>query len=81
VTNQWEDTDTPDAQQAGIAWGANSGLDWDQKYAAWVGSFQQVPSFDSWFQTVTISTPFGKGVPGPKLDCADLARAGLRTVP
>jgi len=72
VTNQWEDTDTPDAQAAGMAWGANSGLNWDQKFAAWVGSFQQIDSLD-YFKTVTISTPFGKSVPGPKIDCADLA--------
>ncbi|MEO8841224.1 MAG: hypothetical protein ABI591_03550 [Kofleriaceae bacterium] len=73
VTNQWEDTATPDAKKAGMAWAANSGLNWDEKYSAWVGSFQQIPSADSWFQTVTISTPFGKSVPGPKIDCADLA--------
>ena len=73
VTNQWEDTDTPDARAAGIAWSANSGLTWDQKYAAWVGSLQQIPTLDNTFTTVTISTPFGKSVPGPKLDCADLA--------
>jgi hypothetical protein len=73
VSNQWEDTDTPDAQKAGMVWPANSGLNWDQKYALWVGSFQKINSFDAWFQTVTISTPFGKSVPGPKVDCADLA--------
>jgi len=73
VANQWEDTDTPDAQKAGMAWGENSGLNWDEKFAAWVGSFQQIPSFDSWFKTITVSTPFGKSVQGPKLDCADLA--------
>ena len=73
VKNQWEDTDTPAAQAAGIAWPANSGLTWDQKYAAWIGSLQQIPTLDDTFTTVTISTPFGKSVPGPKLDCADLA--------
>lgn len=73
ATNQWEDTATADAKKAGIAWPANSGLNWDEKYAAWVGSFVQIDSLDSWFKTVTISTPFGKSVPGPKLDCADLA--------
>ena len=72
VTNQWEDTTTPDAKLAGMAWAANSGLNWDQKFSAWVGSFKQVPSLD-WFQTVEISTPFGKAVTGPKVDCADLA--------
>ncbi|HEV7559421.1 MAG TPA: hypothetical protein VGO00_28290 [Kofleriaceae bacterium] len=73
VSNQWEDTDTTDARKAGIAWDANSGLNWDQKFSIWVGSFQQIPNIDGWFQTITISTPFGKSVPGPKIDCADLA--------
>ena len=72
VTNQWEDTTTPDAAKAGLAWSANSGLNWDQKFSAWVGSFQQIPSLD-WFQTISITTPFGKAVPGPKVDCADFA--------
>ena len=74
VKNQWEDKTTADAKLAGIAWPANSGLNWDEKFSAWVGSFQQVDPIDSaWFKTVTISTPFGKSVPGPKIDCADLA--------
>jgi len=73
VTNQWEDTDTPSAQAAGIAWSANSGLTWDQKYSAWVGSLQKTPNMDNSFTTVLISTPFGKSVPGPKIDCADTA--------
>jgi hypothetical protein len=73
VANQWEDTDTPDAQLAGIAWPAQSGLTWDQKFAAWVGSLEQTPNMDGTFTTVKISTPFGKAVPGPKIDCADTA--------
>ena len=73
VSNQWEDTDTADARKAGITWDANSGLNWDQKFSMWVGSFQQIPNIDGWFQTITISTPFSKSVPGPKIDCADLA--------
>jgi hypothetical protein len=72
VTNQWEDTATPDARLAGMAWAKDSGLTWDQKFAAWAGSFEQTPSMD-WFQTIKISTPFGKAVPGPKIDCADFA--------
>lgn len=27
--NAWEDTDTPAARAAGLAWGADSGLTWD----------------------------------------------------
>jgi hypothetical protein len=73
VANQWEDTDTADARAAGIAWPADSGLTWDQKYAAWIGSFVKTPNMDGTFTTVLISTPFGKSVPGPKIDCADTA--------
>jgi hypothetical protein len=73
VVNQWEDTTTADAKKAGIAWPANSGLNWDQKFSAWVGSFEQTDSIDGFFQTIKVSTPFGKAVNGPKIDCADLA--------
>ncbi len=74
VSNQWEDTTTPDAVKSGMAWGANSGLNWDQKFSAWVASFPQIATFDSqYFNTISISTPFGKSVPGPKVDCADFA--------
>ena len=72
VANQWEDTTTAEARKAGIAWGADSGLNWDEKFSRWVASFEQIQSFDSWFKTISISTPFGKAVPGPKIDCADL---------
>ncbi len=73
VKNQWEDKDTAAAKAAGIVWPANSGLNWDEKYALWVGSFEKVASHDAWFDTVKISTPFGKSVDGPKIDCADLS--------
>jgi hypothetical protein len=73
VANQWEDTATPDARKAGMAWGENSGLNWDEKFALWVGSFEQVDSIEGWFKTIAISTPFEKSVNGPKVDCADLS--------
>ena len=41
VENQWEELDTPNAHKAGLAWPENSGLDWNEKYAAWVGSLEQ----------------------------------------
>jgi hypothetical protein len=73
VENQWEERDTPNAQLAGIAWDANSGLNWDEKYARWVGSFEQIPAA-SFGSTIKITTPWnGKALPGPKLDCADVA--------
>src|SRR5688572_3726460 len=72
VKNQWEDRDTPEARRAGIAWPADSGLNWDEKYARWVASFEVGPSeTSSWSETIKITTPWGKTLPSPKLDCAD----------
>jgi hypothetical protein len=74
VENQWEDRDTPAAQEAGLAWGANSGLDWDEKFAHWVGSLAEVTALaDTGFgpDTLQLTTPFGKSLPSPKIDCAD----------
>lgn len=72
VTNQWEDRDTPAAREAGIAWPADSGLTWDEKFAAWVQSLEQVPG-QTISQTFEMTTPWGKTLPAPKLDCADTA--------
>jgi hypothetical protein len=71
--NQWEDTDTANAKAAGIAWGANSGLNWDQKYALWIQSMERAAGQDTWFETFTMTTPWGKTVPSPKLECAEMA--------
>ena len=72
VENQWEDRDTANARRAGIAWGENSGLNWDEKYARWIGSLQKTPS-TGWGDTFQLTTPWGKTLPAPKLDCADVA--------
>ena len=75
-TNQWEERDTAEASRAGIAWPANSGLNWDEKYAQWIASMPKVAAIsDSGWgpDTFQISTPFGKSFPAPKLDCADAA--------
>jgi hypothetical protein len=64
----WEDKDPA----AGLAWGANSGLNWDQKYSAWIDSMERTPS-GTYFETFTFTTPFGKTLPAPKLECAELA--------
>lgn len=71
VKNQWEDTDTPAAREAGLAWGENSGLNWDEKYALWVESLDVVDGYYN--ETFQITTPFGKSVQAAKLDCADVA--------
>ncbi len=72
VRNQWEDADTPASRAAGIAWGENSGLNWDQKFARWIASFERTPAMNGG-DTFTITTPFGKSLPAPKIDCADTA--------
>jgi hypothetical protein len=72
VLNQWEDKTTAAANAAGIAWSANSGLSWDEKYAKWIESLEIVQADTSpFYKTVRITTPWGKTLPSPKLDCAD----------
>ena len=69
VTHQWEDQD-PDA---GIAWPANSGLTWDEKYSKWIQSFEWIPGVDGWSTTFKLTTPWGKTLPAPQLECAETA--------
>lgn len=71
--NKWEDRTTPAAAKAGMAWGANSGLDWDQKYAAWIDSLESIPSIDGYSTTVKLTTPWGKTLPSPVLECAEMS--------
>ena len=74
VTNQWEDRTTPAARAAGIAWPENSGLSWDEKFAQWVGSFEHIAGEGMYAgDTINITSPYDKSMPGPRLDCADLA--------
>ena len=72
VKNQWEDTDTPAAREAGMAWPANSGLTWDEKFGAWMQSLEKVPGHTI-SETFEMTTPWGKTIPAPKIDCADTA--------
>lgn len=72
VKNRWEDRTTVAAKKAGMAWPANSGLSWDEKFSKWMGSLEFVPSETSgYYQTIRITTPWGKVLPSPKVDCAD----------
>jgi hypothetical protein len=72
VKNQWEDTDTPAAREAGLAWPADSGLTWDEKYAVWVQSLERTAGATV-SETFTLTTPWGKSIQAPRLDCADVA--------
>jgi hypothetical protein len=71
VENAWADTSTPRAREAGIAWPADSGLSWEEKYARWVASFERVDG-RSWGKTIRITTPWGRKLDGPVLECADV---------
>jgi len=90
--NKWEDTSTPAARAAGLAWATDSGLDWDAKFSAWVASLAWIPSVDRTAppfggaagrghapavagdeMTVALTTPWGKTLPSPMLECAELS--------
>ena len=71
--NKWEDRSTAAAAKAGIAWPANSGLDWDQKYVKWIESLEYIPSIDGYSTTVEVTTPWGKTLPSPALECAEMS--------
>jgi hypothetical protein len=73
VKNHWEDRTTAEASKAGLAWGANSGLNWDEKYAAWVRSLRRIPSVSGWYDTFEITAPYGKTLSAPLLECAEVA--------
>ena len=71
--NAWADTNTANAKKAGIAWPANSGLSWEQKYRKWISSFEKIDG-RSYGKTIRIQTPWGKTMDGPVLECADVAQ-------
>lgn len=67
-TRQWTDV-TP---EAGLAWGANSGLNWEEKYSAWVASLPKRPAVAG-YTTFSITNPQGVTLPAPVLECAEVA--------
>lgn len=69
--NKWEDTDTPAARAAGLAWPADSGLTWDAKFSKWIASLPWIPSVDRNWTTVQLTTPWGKALASPMLECAE----------
>jgi len=71
--NKWEDRTTPAASAAGLAWPAASGLSWDEKFAAWVESMAWIPAVNGYSMTINITTPWGKTLPSPYLECAEMA--------
>lgn len=72
VTTIWGDTTSAAAKAAGLAWGANSGLRWDEKFSRWVDSLPA--STDAYGQkTYLLTTPYGKTLPMPVLECSEQA--------
>lgn len=69
VSNTWEGRDPA----AGLAWGENSGLTWEQKYERWVASLDRMPAHGSSRETFNLTTPWGKVLPAPALECAEAA--------
>jgi hypothetical protein len=67
VNRRWYETDAA----AGIAWPANSTLTWDEKFAAWVDSL--AVHGEGYTKTFKLSTPWGKTLPAPRLECAETA--------
>lgn len=73
VRNQWDERDTAEARRAGVAWGENSGLDWEEKFDRWIASFEVVAR-DGYGQTFRMRTPFGeRAFDAPTLECAEVA--------
>ncbi|MCB9633847.1 MAG: hypothetical protein H6721_17145 [Sandaracinus sp.] len=72
--NAWADTTTTAARAAGVAWSADSGLTWEQKFDRWVASFQRTPRATGYGETFRIATPFGdRTFDAPTLECAEVA--------
>jgi len=68
VTHGWDDVSV----EAGPAWSANSDLTWEEKYEAWLASFETVAR-SGYGQTFQISTPHGeRSFIAPTLECAEV---------
>jgi len=67
ATRDWEDEDNA----AGLAWPTNSGLNWEEKYAAWVDSMEKTTA-ENGHVTMGITTPWGRELPGPRLECSEM---------
>lgn len=72
AVNRWEDTDTTAARAAGVAWGEDSGLTWDEKYALWIESMPRTTGVMG-YPTFIMTTPWGKTLESPALECAELS--------
>ena len=66
VTRGWGDVEP----EAGLAWARDSGLNWEEKYSAWVASLPELDTGHG--RTFELVTPH-KRLPAPVLECAEVA--------
>ena len=70
VTRDWADVEG----EAGIAWPADSGWTWEQKFDAWVAAAERMPRSTGYGETFRIPTPYGeRSLEAPTLECAEVA--------
>jgi hypothetical protein len=72
VRNQWSDRNTAEARKAGMAWPADSGLSWEEKFERWVDSMPKI-NREGYGETFMFKTPYGVELPAPALECAEVA--------
>jgi hypothetical protein len=72
ASRSWRDID----QGAGIAWSANSGLTWKQKYEHWIFQVADASREAGSGNTFQLITPFGveRRFGAPSVDCAEVAK-------
>ncbi|MBV70006.1 MAG: hypothetical protein CMH52_01530 [Myxococcales bacterium] len=70
VIQSWNEV----SSESGIAWTSDSGLTWDEKYAAWLESMQTTDQpGENGLLTFNLTTPYGKTLLAPVLECAEVA--------
>ena len=70
ATREWTARDSA----AGPAWTAGSGLTWEEKFDAWVASFERIGRSTGYGETFRITTPWdGRTFESPTLECAEVA--------
>ncbi|MEE2789742.1 MAG: hypothetical protein VX589_20545 [Myxococcota bacterium] len=70
VRHQWDEV----TNEEGLAWVADSGLTWNEKYVAWVESLPAIPHpTNERLKTFELTTPHGKNMIAPVLECAEVA--------
>src|SRR3954467_13218831 len=55
--NKWEDRDTVEARKPGLAWPADSGLTWDEKFSRWITSLPILDGEEG-YPTFQLTTPW-----------------------